>query len=270
MRYYDDAVDTSDKREAMCHAVKTRYMGRTFYPRQRVILRECAKSIQDKLVLEIGCGTSRTIARLLPPKHHGYRYIGVDISFYRLVVAKRLLPEADFVQGSALDLPFQEGIADMGLALGALHHLPRPIETLRRLDRVLKDTAFLAVHEPIHTPKLIEGKLPFLERLFTTYQHSSHDGAICTKELMTFLADYNFSEVRAQFSITPFRTLAETCIRLMSSESVLESKHLANVLYPADAVLVNTIGRFSSLLGPRAVTVMARRWSRNSSASVAS
>ena len=130
MKYYDGPVDTPEKREAMCNEIRERYLGRTYYTRKKVILDEFAKSMSDKVLLEIGCGTSRTIAKILRPKDHGYKYIGLDISFYRLVVGKQLIPEGEFIQASATELPFQDEIADMALFFGAIHHLPRPIEAL--------------------------------------------------------------------------------------------------------------------------------------------
>jgi len=147
----------------------------------------------------------------------------------------------------------------MGLAFGAIHHLPRPIEALRCLDKALKDEAILGLHEPIQTPKLVEGKIRFLQRLFTTYEHSEHDGEINVEELTQFLNNYQFADSRCHFSITPFRTLTETCLRLIRSNRILESATLARVLHPIDSVFVHAIGRMSKLLGPPAVTVLAKR-----------
>ena len=183
MRYYDEAVDSQEERQERRRAIQAKYLRRTYYTRKKVIGSEFQKGIKKKLLLEIGCGTSRTIACLLPPREYDYRYIGLDISFYCLVVAKTLIPEGEFIQASALDFPFQGGIADMGLALGALHHLPRPIESLRCLDTVLEDRSCLGLDEPIQTPKLDEGTIPFLQRLFTTYEHSVHDGEGSVDEL---------------------------------------------------------------------------------------
>ena len=219
MRYYDAAVATEQDRELMVQAIQNRFTGRKFYTRKKIILDEFSKSMSGKLVLEIGCGTSRTIFRVLPPAQHGYRYVGLDISFYRLVVAKRLIPEGEFVQASALDLPFQDSVADLGLAFGAIHHLPRPIEALRHLDRVLKEDAQIGLHEPMQTPKLIEGRLSSVEKILMTYEHSEHDGDVDVAELTEFLSLNGYSDVRFHYSVTPFRTLVESLIRMITVQT---------------------------------------------------
>ena len=266
MRYYDAAVDSEEKRRAMCREIRENYLGRTFYTRKRVITDALAEVIGDKTLLEIGCGTARTITRLLNPRRFPYRYVGLDISFYRLVVARTVMPEGDFVQASALELPFRPGFADVGLSLGAIHHLPRPMEALGRLDEVLADASFLAVHEPIRTPKLIAGRFPFFERLFATYEHSVHDGEIDRDDLKRFLADHDFDPSRLHFSITPLRTLVEACLRLVTLGRTQESVVLARILHPLDSILVNSIGRVSGLLGPRSVTAFASRRERSEAA----
>ena len=263
MRYYDAAVDSEEKRISACRAISENYLGRTFYTRKRVITDVLIEGIEGKILLEIGCGTARTIVHLLRPCRFHYQYLGLDISFYRLVVAKTLVPEGEFVQASALDLPFQRGIADIGLSLGAIHHLPRPMVALECLDQVLADACFLALHEPTRTPKLIEGRLPLLEKFFTTYEHSIHDGDIRPDDFKRFLTEHGFYESRCHFSITPFRTLVEVLIRLVTSEHVEESVALARILHPLDAILVNTVGRLSSLLGPRSLTAIAKRKGRH-------
>lgn len=262
MRYYDEAVATPEKREAMRQAILGRYLGRTFHTRERVILAALRPQARGKRVLEVGCGTARTVARLLRPEEWGFDYVGVDISFQRLAVARSLLPAGLFVQASALELPFRDGIADVGLAFGALHHLPRPLEALECLDRVLRDECLLGLHEPLATPKLVEGRWPRLQRLLTTYEHSVHDGEVERGEVDRFLAGHGFAVLRRDESVSPFRTLVETLLRLASSEAVIESPTLARVLHPLDAVFLGTVGRLSRTLGPRSLTLLAGRRGR--------
>lgn len=259
MRYYDEAVATPEKREAMRQAILGRDLGRTFYTREQVILAALRPQARGKRVLEVGCGTARTVARLFRPEEWGFDYMGVDISFQRLVVARDLLPAGLFVQASALELPFRDGIADVGLAFGALHHLPRPLEALECLDHVLKEECLLGFHEPLATPKLVEGRWPTLQRLLTTYEHSVHDGEVERGEVDRFLAGHGFAELRRDESVSPFRTLVETLLRLATSEAVIESPTLARVLHPLDAVLLGTVGRLSRTLGPRSLTLLAGR-----------
>ncbi len=57
-------------------------------------------------VLDIGCATGELLGflrRMVP----GGRFVGVDVSEDLLGAGRRLLPEAEFVKASALDLPME-------------------------------------------------------------------------------------------------------------------------------------------------------------------
>ena len=178
MRYYDDEVDTEEKRESMCDNIRDQDLPHIFIPREKHILGLVKPSIKAKLLVEIGCGNARTITRMMPPNQYDYQYIGTDISFYRLVVAKMACPQGEFVQASAFNLPFRDDIADVGISFGMLHHLPVPIEGVRDLNRVLKQKCELGIHEPIETEKIVVGKHPRIEAALATYDHSERDGEI--------------------------------------------------------------------------------------------
>ena len=58
------------------------------------------------------------------PLKYNYNYIGTDISFNRLRIAKSILPKSNFISCSALNLPFKSNIFDVVIGFGVFHHLP--------------------------------------------------------------------------------------------------------------------------------------------------
>ena len=68
----------------------------------------------------MGAGTSLTAAGLLGPA----RYIATDVSAPALRAGRAVLPDdAVSVQCDAVGWPFREGVADVVMILGVLHHL---------------------------------------------------------------------------------------------------------------------------------------------------
>lgn len=93
---------------------------------------------RGKLVLDAGCGMGRHVFHAA---ESGARVVGVDFS--RAVEAAyentKHLETAAVVQADVMRLPFRPGTFDFAYCLGVLHHLPQPLEALRRLVDVVKD-----------------------------------------------------------------------------------------------------------------------------------
>ena len=94
---------------------------------------------KGKRCLDVGCGGGRytiAMARL-----GAEEAIGVDISVSGLADANRRaqnIPNARFVEGSALDLPFEDNSFDFVVCSGVLHHTPNAEKGARQIFRVLK------------------------------------------------------------------------------------------------------------------------------------
>lgn len=258
MNYYDNKVDTPEKRAAMARNIAETYLPHIFLPRDKIILGPIRPGIAGQTLVEIGCGNARTIARLMPPAGHGYRYVGLDIAFWRAVVAKQACPEGEFIQASAFNLPLKSACADVGISFGMLHHLPRPIEGLVELNRTMKQQAALGIHEPIVTRKIVTGRFKSLESAMETYQHSDHDGEVDLDEMMAELRSLGYTVKRRMFLASPFRTAAEAAIRRVAP-GALKSPGFIGLSMRTDQVLIHTICRLSAFLKPRGVIMLLER-----------
>jgi SAM-dependent methyltransferase/uncharacterized protein YbaR (Trm112 family) len=104
------------------------------------------------LAIEMGAGTSRTVAGLWP----GLRYVATDISLPALQAGRRILgPDVASVQCDAVHWPFREGIADIVLILGVLHHLSDWRSALERACRTVRPGGFLLLHEAVTKPRVL-------------------------------------------------------------------------------------------------------------------
>jgi len=88
-------------------------------------------------ILDVGCGGARDYAFF---QKGDYDYMGVDYSEGLLQEGRKQFPEAKFVEGDILDLPFGENEFDGFWAIASLLHIPkRKIrKALREIRRVVK------------------------------------------------------------------------------------------------------------------------------------
>ena len=192
----------------------------------------------------------------MPPDEHKYRYIGSDISFWRLVVAKSACPEGEFIQANAFNLPLASECGNVGISFGMLHHLPRPIEGLRSLHRTLKSGACLAIHEPIVARKIIEGRFCKLELILQDYEHSEHDAEVDFGQFSGALDEMGYTVRHQEFLASPFRTLIESVTNRINRR-ILRSTTVYRALLAADRLCIHSICRLSELLAPRGVITFA-------------
>lgn len=101
-----------------------------------------AEELTGKLVLEIGLGYG-TLGQLLASR--GCRYYGLDIAEnpvalmrYRLALLGEGNVEDRVRQGSALDIPFDDGLFDQVYSIGCLHHTGNLTRAIAEVHRVLK------------------------------------------------------------------------------------------------------------------------------------
>lgn len=73
-------------------------------------------------VLDLGCGTGNPVAKYVVQR--GYRVTGVDQSEKMLEIAKKVVPEAEFIHGDMVDVEFADRFA-AAVAWDSVFHVER-------------------------------------------------------------------------------------------------------------------------------------------------
>ena len=92
-------------------------------------------------ILDVACGTGIAAA---PFAANGFRVTGVDASEAMLAQARNAIPGAEFVQGTAENLPFQAGQFDVAISAQAFHWFNRA-KALAEIERVLRRGGMVAI-----------------------------------------------------------------------------------------------------------------------------
>ncbi len=102
-------------------------------------------------VAEVGCGSGR---QTIPMLKQGASVVAVDLSEDLLTLARRkaisgsFRGHADFVVGTAENLPLGECIFDAGLIFGSLHHFSDPRAALIGISRTIRPGGRFYIMEP--------------------------------------------------------------------------------------------------------------------------
>lgn len=126
----------------------------------------------DATLVDVGCGPgllSAELARLAPEG----RVIGIDadpklLELARARCADQGLAHAEFVQAWADDTPLQSGVADLTYARFLFQHLPKPVDAMKEMARIVRsggqvmvvdtDDGGLVVDPPVEgLDQLLEG-----------------------------------------------------------------------------------------------------------------
>lgn len=116
-------------------------------------------------VLDIACGTG-VVARSAERREHVGRLVGIDLNTAMLAIARRKSATVEWVEGSALDLPFEAGSFDVVLCQLGLQFFPdRPL-ALKEMSRVLKPAgrAGLSVYSAIERTPAAHAFVQALDR----------------------------------------------------------------------------------------------------------
>jgi ubiquinone/menaquinone biosynthesis C-methylase UbiE len=117
---------------------------------------ERARPVPGERVLDVACGTG-AVTRLAAERVGQGRIVGLDLNTGMLAVAKTVPanPAIEWIEGSALDLPFDDGSFDLVLCQLGLQFFPDRPQALKEMKRVLAPSGRLAlsVYSAIeHTP----------------------------------------------------------------------------------------------------------------------
>ncbi len=187
MQNLDDkgANERASRDRDLFNRIAKAYCSKDLKPAQRLArahrLHQSLAAIGSKpgiSVLEVGCGAGFSAAYL---KGHYHRYSGVDHSAALIAYAQRhnAEPKATFVRCDISSfIPEQQ--FDLIFMIGVLHHLPNPIEVLRRLRSFLEPEGMMVVNEPQNSNPLISVTRAVRTWLDKDYsadqvQYSEHD-----------------------------------------------------------------------------------------------
>jgi len=165
----------------------SRHAGLRGRSRERHLLRHVRHRLPpDPLVVEMGAGSSRTVAGLWPPAEHGLRYVATDMSLPALRAGRGIVgPGCAFVQCDAVEWPIREASADLVMILGVLHHLSDWRAALARACRTVRPGGLMVLHEAVTKPRLLASRRP----------HGVDDGWVSPHE-----GDVPASELRAELT----------------------------------------------------------------------
>jgi demethylmenaquinone methyltransferase/2-methoxy-6-polyprenyl-1,4-benzoquinol methylase len=103
--------------------------------------------------LDVACGSGKLTAELARLARGG-RVVGLDFSPRMLEVARREHPGIDFLEGDALNLPFDDASFDASTIAFGLRNLADPVRGLREMTRVARRGVVL---EFVRPPKGVVG-----------------------------------------------------------------------------------------------------------------
>jgi ubiquinone/menaquinone biosynthesis C-methylase UbiE len=94
---------------------------------------------QGEKIIELGCGLS-------PFLHHVsfQEKWGLDLSLQTIKKARKLFPEVNYIQGSAIDTPFHDEYFDVCVAGELIEHLEHPEDLIKEMTRITKGTIILS------------------------------------------------------------------------------------------------------------------------------
>jgi demethylmenaquinone methyltransferase/2-methoxy-6-polyprenyl-1,4-benzoquinol methylase len=97
--------------------------------------------------VDVACGSGKLTAELARLAGGG-RVVGLDFSPQMLEVARRAHPKIEFMEGDALNLPFDDGSFDAATIAFGLRNLADPVRGLREMTRVARRAVVLEFVRP--------------------------------------------------------------------------------------------------------------------------
>ncbi len=107
--------------------------------------------------LDVACGSGKLTAELARLAGPDGRVVGLDFSAGMLEIARRDHPKLEFLEGDALNLPFEDASFDAATIAFGLRNLADPVRGLREMLRVVKPSGRAVVLEFVRPPSGVVG-----------------------------------------------------------------------------------------------------------------
>ena len=107
--------------------------------------------------VDVACGSGKLTAELAKLAGSSGRVVGIDFSPQMLGVARREHPGLEFLDGDALNLPFDDASFDASTIAFGLRNLADPVRGLREMLRIIKPSGRAVVLEFVRPPRGIVG-----------------------------------------------------------------------------------------------------------------
>jgi demethylmenaquinone methyltransferase / 2-methoxy-6-polyprenyl-1,4-benzoquinol methylase len=107
--------------------------------------------------VDIACGSGKLTAELARLSGSSGRVAGVDFSPRMLDIARRDHPGIEFIEGDALQLPFDDATFDASTIAFGLRNLADPVRGMREMTRVVKPSGRAVVLEFVRPPRGVVG-----------------------------------------------------------------------------------------------------------------
>jgi ubiquinone/menaquinone biosynthesis C-methylase UbiE len=194
-----------------------------------------ARPFAGEVVLDIACGTG-VVARLAAKGMAQGRVTGLDLNKAMLAVARSLRSEGipiDWIEGSALDLPFPAGSVDLVLCQLGLQFFPDQKLALHEMRRVLSTSGrvALSVYSPIERTSGANAFVLALDRVLgpnaSKIKRGEHSFN-APDELQVLLIEAGFARVEVQ-----------TVVQQIAFPSVLDYVRFQLLATPMAALLSN-------------------------------
>ncbi len=195
--------------------------------------------VRGKRVLDFGCGSGMNSLLLA---RRGAAVVGVDISASLIQIARQRLAAngtagAEFVVGSAHDLPLPDAAMDVVFGIAILHHLDLDLVS-REVARVLRTGGRAIFQEPVRNSRIVRG----LRRLvpYRAADISPFERPLTDPELLRFSAP--FRSVRQRAFMLPHVNVAQV---------LPPARRYVDACYRADAALLRRYPRLATYAGIR-------------------
>ena len=150
--------------------------------------------------LDVGCGTGSEVLAMAERVGRRGRAIGVDLSAAMVAEARARASaagsHAEYLQASALRLPFPDGSFDACRAERILQHLDAPEAALAELTRTARTGARVVIVEPDYTTLRITGADPAVTARLIEIRCAHFRSADVGRRVVRMLRDLGASDLR--------------------------------------------------------------------------